>query len=178
MDNIENYLYVLFAVIYIISRIIKARNKQAKSKQPQQTQKQSPLGQQPRAVQPQNQQRPKKTFSFEDILKEFEKNLAGPEEEEYAHERPLPVEEIRHEKPTPVPVKPAETTPNPYQSYTGSSAKTIKEEIELESKTTFVRSDNYVLKENVASEYIKMLQDPQGFKNAIVLSEIINKKYF
>ena len=178
MDNIENYIYIVFAVIYIISRVIKARNKQAKSQQTQQNQKPGQIGQRPRTAQPQNQQRPKKTFSFEDILKEFEKNLAGPDEEEYAHEKPLPVKEIKHKRPAPVPVEPVKPAPSPYQAYTGSSAKTIKEEIEMESKSTFVRSENYTLKENVASEYIKMLRDPQGFRNAIVLSEIINRKYF
>lgn len=167
MDNLENYFYILFAVIYIISRIIKARSKQKQSTPQQQGQ---------RRVQPTGQQRqkPKKTFSFEDILKEFEKNLAG-EEEEAAYEKPLPVKEIKHEKPAPTPVKSYVNKPNKYESYQG---KSIKEEIELERNTAFVRSENYSITDDVASEYVKMLQDPDGFKNAIVLSEIINRKYF
>jgi hypothetical protein len=167
MDNLENYFYILFAVIYIISRIIKARSKQKKSTPQQQGQRRAqPTGQQ--------QQKPKKTFSFEDILKEFEKNLAG-EEEEVAHEKPLPVKEIKHEKPAPAPVKSYKNKPNKYESYQG---KSIKEEIELERNTAFLRSENYSITDDVASEYVKMLQDPDGFKNAIVLSEIINRKYF
>ena len=172
MDNYENYLYILFAVIYIISRIIKARSKQKKEQQPQSQ------GQTSGPSVPQNQQKPKKAFSFEDILKEFEKNLAG--EEESAHEKPLPVKEIQYEQPAPVAVKQVKETPNPYDSYQGTPYRSIKEEIELdkEKESSFVRSENYSIKTSVASEYVKMLQDPQGFKNAIVMSEIINRKYF
>lgn len=170
MDNLENYLYVLFAVIYIVSRIIKARSKKNKEQQPQSQ------GQASRAPHPQNQPKPKKAFSFEDILKEFEKNLAGEEE----HEKPLPVEEIRYEQPAPVPVKQVKESPKPYDAYQGAPYRSIKEEIEIdkEKDSSFVRSENYSIKSSVASEYVKMLQDPQGFKNAIVMSEIINRKYF
>jgi len=173
MDNLENYLYVLFAVIYIISRIIKARSKhqQQSTQQPQQSQTQSPRELQQKAP-PQR----KKAFSFEDILKEFEKNLSG--EEEYAHEKPLPVKEIKHEKPAQIVKAPVSKKKNPYESYQGAGYKSIKEEIEAEGKADFARSENYSIKDNVASHYIKMLKDPQGFKNAIVLSEIINRKYF
>ena len=168
MDNLENYLYILFAVIYIISRIVKARNKQNKPATPQQSQRRAqPAGE--------AQHKPKKSFSFEDILKEFEKNLAG-EDEEVAHEKPLPVKEIKHEKPAPV--RSYENEPNKYESYQGMGFKSIKEEIEQERISSFTRSENYSIKDDVASEYVKMLQDPEGFKNAIVLSEIINRKYF
>ena len=167
MDNLENYLYVLFAVIYIISRIIKARSKQKKESPQQQTHRHS-----------QAQPKPKKGFSFEDILKEFEKNLAG-EGEEMEHEKPLPVKEIKHVKPSAIPVKPAlEKSQNPYEAYQGNSFKSIKEEIEMEKESSFSRSENYSIKDDVANEYVKMLQNPEGFKNAIVLSEIINRKYF
>ena len=177
MDNLENYLYLLFAVIYIISRIIKARNKQSdtKSKQPQ---KARPIGQQPASAQTQNPPKPKKSFTFEDILKEFEKNLAGPEEEEFGHEKPLPVKEIQHEKPTPVKVNQQKTTPNPYEAYQGAKGKSMLDEVEEDHKSSFARSEKYSIRENIVNEYVEMLQDPEGFKNAVVLSEIINRKYF
>jgi hypothetical protein len=173
MDNIENYLYILFALIYIISRVIKARSKQKQQGSPKQPQQQTPVS---KPVQQQNQPPRKKAFSFEDILKEFEKNLAG--EEESAYEKPLPVKEIKYEKPRPIPVKEVEKKPNPYDAYKSTSYKSIKEEIESDRKSSFTRSENYSIKDDVAGEYVKMLQDPQGFKNAIVLSEIINRKYF
>lgn len=174
MDNLENYLYVLFAVIYIVSRIIKARSKQKQEKQQQQPRGQT-QSQQP--GQPQSPPQRKKAFSFEDILKEFEKNLAG-EEEEPAYEKPLPVQEIRHEKPAPVHVPEVKQKPNPYADYMGSQRKSIKEEMAEDSASIFLRNENYSIKDKVTSDYVKMLQDPEGFKNAVVLSEIINRKYF
>lgn len=173
MDNIENYLYLAFAVIYIISRIIKASKKQ-KGSQPQQTRQPG----QPQA-RPINQQqpKPKKTFSFEDILKEFEKNLAG-EEEETAYEKPLPVKEIEHKKPAPEPVRSIESKPNKYESYQEQDYATSGFKKEDDKETVFARNEKYSITEDVASDYVKMLQDPEGFKNAVVLSEIINRKYF
>ena len=175
MDNLENYLYILFAVIYIISRLIKARSKQKQQQQQAQPAQQNQT-REARKIQPQGKPQRKKAFSFEDILKEFEKNLAG--EEEYAHEKPLPVKEIRHEKPVPVVKAPEPRQKNPYEAYEGSDYTFIGKKTSEEGKEVFARNEKYSLKENVASEYIKMLRDPQGFKNAIVLSEIINRKYF
>lgn len=173
MDNLENYLYAVFAVIYIISRIIKARSKQQKQKTPRPVQRQSPQPVQTSQAAPPKK---KKAFTFEDILKEFEKNLTG--EEDFAHEKPLPVKEIKHERPATVVKSPAAKRSNPYESYQGSGHKSIKDEIVTAESSSFARSENYSMKDKVASQYIEMLRDPQGFKNAIVLSEIINRKYF
>ena len=168
MENLETYLYVFFAVIYIISRIIKARSKQNQPRRP--------------IVKPQQQMRPqpakktsgpKKAFSFEDILKEFEKNLTG---EEVVQEKALPVKEIKHEKPVPVAVRKTQDKPNKYQKYKHKTYKDGKEIIR--KKLAFERSEAFKIKESIASEYVRMLQDPEGFKNAVVLSEIINRKYF
>ena len=172
MDNLENYLYILFAVVYIIIRLIKARSKQQKggtATPPQQGQ--------PRQVREQRQQgqpQRKRAFSFEDILKEFEKNLAGEE----AYEKPLPVEEIKHQKPTPVVEARKPRKKNLYEAYEGSDYVATDEDQDIKETANFSRNEKYTIKDNVAGEYIKMLRDPQGFKNAIVLSEIINRKYF
>ncbi len=175
MDNIENYFYIALAVIYIISRVIKASSKQKQQQRPAPPR-------QPQSVQtsgtsqPQQRTQPKKSFSFEDILKEFEKNLAGEEYEE--DERPLPVEEIRHEKPKPVKVEPA-NRPSIYETFEGTSYETPEVlEASRKEKEEFARSDNYTVHEEEESEFIKMLRQPNGAKNAIVLSEIINRKYF
>ena len=168
MENLETYLYVFFAVIYIISRIIKARSKQ------NQQQKPVPARQQQRQARPvHTTSRPKKAFSFDDILKEFEKNLSG---EKPVEEEVFPVKEIKHEKPAAVAVKTSKKQPNPYQRYKHKTYKDGKEIIR--KKTEFVRNEKFAIKEDVASEYVKMLRDPEDFKNAIVLSEIINRKYF
>ena len=168
MENLETYLYVFFAVIYIISRIIKARSKQ--------NQEQKPVSrpQQQRQAQPAHTTaRPKKAFSFDDILKEFEKNLSG---EQPVKEEAFPVKEIKHDKPAPVAIKTSEKQPNPYQRYKHKTFKGGKEIIR--EKLVYERSEKFAIKEDVASEYVRMLQNPEDFKNAIVLSEIINRKYY
>ncbi|MCG8307909.1 MAG: hypothetical protein MI975_11005 [Cytophagales bacterium] len=174
MDNLETYLYILFAVIYIISRIIKARGKQGQPK-PGQPQRPAPFS--GSARQSQRPPKPKKAFTFEDVLKEFEKNLAG-EDEGTSYEKPLPVKEIKHETPAPKPVESIAAKPDPYKSYQGTL---YEEKPKSESKTgkgMFERNEKYSIKENIVNEYVEMLRDPDGFKNAIVLSEIINRKHF
>jgi hypothetical protein len=170
MDNLENYLYIALAVIYILSRVLKAK----KQVPPQ---KQNPAQRQKQPARPIRQTQPRKAFSFEDILKEFEKNLAG---EQFEEEKPMPVEEIAYEKPIQVKPPKPETKPyhSPYESYEGTSYESPGNRKEVIKPEIFSRSEKYSLKEDLASQYIKMLQNPEGFKNAIVLSEIINRKYF
>lgn len=169
MDNLENYLYIALALIYIISRVLKARSKQHQAQQPTRPQQHT------QTTNPNNQPQPRKAFSFEDILKEFEKNLAG---EEFEEEKALPVEEMPYEKTTRMEQPREKEMPSPYETYEGISYESPiisepKKELEV-----FSRNEKYSIKEDLASQYIKMLQDPDGFKNAIVLSEIINRKYF
>jgi hypothetical protein len=162
--DIESLIPLLFAAIYIISRIMKARQKKETPGRPVRPQQSAPNTSS--SAPPQ-----RKTFSFEDILKEFEKNLAGEEEEE----KPLPVEETRYEKPKPAPVV-KKPEPTIYQSYEGTTYESLAG-FGKEPKESG-RNKNYALKENIISNYVKMLQDPEGAKNAIILSEIINRKYF
>ncbi len=162
MDNLENYLYLAFAVIYIISRILKARGKQsAPQKRPQNP-----------SNHPQPQPTRKKAFSFDDIIKEFEKSL-GEEQKE-----PFPTQEIKHEKPVPVSVKEVKKTPNKFKEYEGTDYKRDRSVIAGKEKSKPSREEEYAIKEKVVSEYVHELQTPEDFKKAFVLSEIINRKYF
>ena len=170
MENIETLLYIAIGVVYLISRVLKARKKAAPPR-PRQT-PQAP--QVPTQGSPQQTQ-PKKTFSFEDILKEFEQSLSG--EDEY--EEPEPVREVREEIPRPVAAQPQERKPSRYEAYEGTAVSSKESEESLEGRQgEFSRNEKYSIKEDVVNDYVKMLQDPDGFKNAIVLSEIINRKYF
>lgn len=155
----------------MISRIIKARSKQKQQQKPVSSQQQQARPQHTRETPPPPPR--KKAFSFDDILKEFEKNLAG---EEFQEEKV--VEEIRHEKPAPIAVPAAiEEKPNPFQNYKGNTAKSASEEIKR-TIPVFKRSEKFAIKKQVVHPYVKMMRDPDGFKNAVVLSEIINTKYF
>ena len=167
--DLENLLPLVLAAIYILSRFFKAKPNQGKSKKPISPQKTN------RPVSVDNKPTKKKAFTFEDILKEFERNLSGEDMEE---EKPLPVEDIEYEKPKPVTVE-VEDRPSKYESYEGTSYETpeiLKKD--RSEKEEFSRSENYAVKEEEESDFVKMLREPDGAKNAIVLSEIINRKYF
>jgi len=167
--DLENLLPIVLAAIYILSRFFKAKPKQGKSQKPVSPQKAN------NPVTMDKKPSKKKAFTFEDILKEFERNLAGEDMEE---EKPLPVEDIEYEKPIPVTVE-AENRPSKYESYEGTSYETPEFLKKDQSKIeVFSRNENYAVKEEEESEFIKMLREPDGAKNAIVLSEIINRKYF
>lgn len=172
--DFESLLPIVIGIIYLINRVLKERKKQ-KQQRPA-----PPTGQrQTSQATPQKEAVPKKKpFTFDDILKEFEKNLAGEElVEEY--EKPLPVEEIRHEKPRVVEVK-QEKKPNIYQTYEGTSYETPEVLAEDRAeKEGFSRNENYAVKgQEEENEFIKLLREPGGPKNAIVLSEILNRKHF
>ena len=168
MDNLENYLYIALALIYIISRVLKARPKPDQNQQPGKPQQARTAGQS-------RQDRPRKPFSFEDILKEFEKNLGG---EEFEEEKPVPVEEMPYSRATSVEEPKKKKISNPYESYEGTTYNSPSISERPKQPEIFTRDENYSFRNDLTSQYIKMLQDPEGFKNAIVLSEIINRKYF
>ncbi len=163
MDNLENYLYLAFAVIYIISRVLKGRGKQNIPQKRSQNPSNDP-SQQPRR---------KKGFSFEDIIKEFEKSLGEQQEEEV-----FPAEEIRHQKPAPVPVVETTKKSNKYEQFEGTSFKQRRSETTSKQGLKLVPDDKYAIKDKVAVDYVNELQTPEDFKRAFVLSEIINRKYF
>jgi hypothetical protein len=45
-------------------------------------------------------------------------------------------------------------------------------------KEDFERNQNYKLEEVEESDFLRLLKAPNGARNAIVLGEIINRKYF
>jgi hypothetical protein len=172
MDNIENYLYIAFAVIYVISRLIKARSKQKEVEQQEQNQQTTnkPI---------QRQAPPKKTFTFDDILKEFERSMGG---EDLPDEKPEPVLERKQEmlrqnpvtKPAPKPV----ARPTIYESFEGVKYEDQMSYKEEEATSLLGRNQNFVIHQAQTNYYAKMLQDPNGIRDAIVINEIINRKYF
>lgn len=171
-DNLETYLYIFFAVIYVISRIIKARSKKKQAQKPATSQQQQARPQHTSETPPPPPQ--KKAFSFDDILKQFEKNLAGEESQEEKV-----VEEIKEEKPVPIAlpaVAALEEKPNPFQDYKNTTVKSAQEIKRVD--LVFKRNENLAIKAKVVHPYVKMMRNPDGFKNAVVLSEIINTKYF
>ncbi len=165
MENLETYLYIFFAIIYIISRVLKAKSKKNQTQKPIANPQQQPSHQLPNSP-----SRPKGGFSFEDILKDFEKSLSG---DQFEEEKDLQIEEMQAEKPVEV----VEEKSNKYQKYRHKTLKEDGTEI-IRKKANFELSENFKIKEEIAGKYAKMLREPDGVKDAVILSEIINPKYF
>jgi len=192
MDKLENYLYLVFALIYIISRILKAKSKPAERPSQPTKNPNRPVFETVNKPQP----TPKKTMSFEDILKEFEKNISGMPEE-----TPVPVPEPRKQITFNEKINPPNEAYETYEgvdyedvnydrpSYESERYETKAYEnadfkyessydLSLDKRIEFLRSENYAIQSDLRSEFIRMLREPNGAKNAIVLGEIINRKYF
>ncbi len=167
MGDIETIITIIFVVFYIVNRFLKSKKQQnppqKSAANPQQTNSPQPAKKAPQR---------KKAFSFEDILKEFEKNLSG---EEYVEKEAFPVEEIVHEKP--VPEIKVETSPKGRSTYKGSTYSSGKA-INRKPTLDYGRNINFKIEEEGVNEYVEMLRNPKGFRDAVVLNEIINRKYF
>ena len=155
--------YIILAVIALVSQILKKR----KIAQP-------PSGGNTGEGSPRPQKKP---FSFEDILKELQEVV---EEKPVAESpgRTAPVwEEEKREL-----VPPRSRKPRQYESYEGVDVKsqevleTDTEEISEKIKR-YKRDDHYNLVSVTKHPILEVLESDDGPKNAIILSEIINRKY-
>lgn len=162
MDK-ELIIYIIFIVIAILTRVLK--NKKGNAPAP-------PRKPQEEDGSPKKSQRP---LTFEELLREF--TGEGSAEE--------PVKESRTEyAPTEQPYS-YEEDDEVRQAYERSISeakklKTLDEQVSLDEPLTRLRPfDSYSTEEenNSADTILEALKDPDGARNAIILSEIINRKY-
>ena len=173
MDDFQIVLYIVFALIYFLSRGL---SKKKKKKAP-------PRPQQETSTTTAEEPRPRKQPStFEDLLKELETSFGG--ETETAVPEPEPV------RPTPPPKPKSEKDDRQrtfqeelkeYQIKPGG-LKTIDEMVDLHTVSKFEPKVYETEIEDVEAE--KRLKEIAGFfskaggpQKAIILSEIINRKY-
>jgi len=174
MDNLDIYLYIIILVIYAVARIFKTVNKKPPVRR-------AP-GQSGPDQGPNTKESPqKRPFSFEDILREFEQSF---KEETAEPEVEVPMRES-HRVPPPVPVsespKPAAPTVSPYQTYEGLSYEDTTPEVLVKpsaDKPAYARNEKYVIGKRAEHYIIKKIKSPGGLRDAIMLNEIINRKYF
>ena len=193
MNDLETFVWIIFGVIYIISRILKGRSKQKKMQRPgtagrpaQRPATSRPVRQSAPTPQPQaTERKPGKKSFFDEILKEIEKNLAGDEEREPGPpQREAP--ERRKEKTIPfeweeeveVETEPKVSTqePSKYQKYGGMDYMEERAKFE-EDMIKFGKSDIGEEIETTYSFYGELLRNPDELKKAIIMSEILNRKY-
>ncbi len=160
MDNIQIILYIAFIAIAILSRLLKAK----KDTPPPAQDQQNPNSDGP--------------LSFEDLLKEF----TGESQKKETPPPYIPKETEEYREYTTQPTSyDDEEAKIVYESAVRDSQKikTHDETVQLESKRPvfghFEEYDND--KETVANELYSMLKDEDGIRKAVILNEILNRKY-
>lgn len=170
MDNLDLYLYILIGIIYLVSRVLKAQKKVA----PPGTPRRMLESTEPTAEAPAS-----KPFSFEDLLKEFERHI-NPQEQPSDH----PEQEEAYSEAV---VQPKVTE---YESYPGASdyktyeAKSLEGEAypmyyqESELAGISMLAERHHQTRRKKRNFGKLLRSPGSLRDAVVLSEVLGKKDF
>jgi hypothetical protein len=180
MDDLELYIYIALALIYFFSR---AFRKKKRVKPPQSTQRTSSDDAQRPAA------RTEKPLTFEDLLREFtgqkeEKAFEGEEiiemgEDVLNDQRYDYTEDNLSDTNTGY----NQDTYKNYEEIYGSSKnlKTLDEQVSLDTRGR-KRFDTYKIKESenihVAQRFREILKNKNTVKDAIILKEILDRKYF
>lgn len=181
MDNFQFWLYVIVAVIYLISR---ARKKSQEQPGPQDEVPEIPSRPVSRSYEEAPTQRPK-PVTFEELLREI---TEGKEVKPEARQEPEYVDyddEIEEEEKSLETISPIneERTTQIYEEakklafYRPSLEETMKL---TDTDTKYGKFAEFEIKQerNLLLEYAQDLRDPKGFKKALILSEILNRKHF
>jgi len=179
MDDLELYIYIALALIYFLSRAFRKKKPVAPPRKPQDANSSDGYEQ---------DHRKEKQVTFEDLLREFTGQKKEPEyeyeerpeeyEESHSEEKYYHDEESTEEYPTEEEVG--------YKSYEevysmNKDLKTLDEQVRLEMAEK-KRFDTYKIETgrniHVAKRYRKMLHNKDSIKDAIILKEILDHKYF
>lgn len=179
MDDIQFWLYILFAVIYFIARGLKKKKPQKPVNKPEST------------TTSQTDSRPqRKPVSFEELLKEFTEGRGQeqPEEREVFQEHDEEVDtayQTVDEQEKDEPFEEGKT-----RRFSDEESKRVYQESIARAEGAsleFKRDEHFrsKLKSNrndetgsaVAAEIRDLLSNPNDAKKAVVLSEILNRKY-
>lgn len=179
MKDFDTWFYVIAFVFYIVAQIVrgykKSKSKNAPAKQPRQTPQQQRKVAMPveGQMQPMSKKRRKK-FSFDDLLKEFEQSFEEKKPPVASHN--IPEQKIVDKYAVPVSTerKLDEYGYPIYETENKHNAVVENEKQEL----VFSRDAKFKIEEKVENPYARILKEPDGLKKAVVLSEILNKKYF
>ncbi len=169
MDR-EIIFFIIFVVFSILSSLL---NRKKKAQRPPQ----SPSAESQTA----DPQRKKRPFTFEDILREFEVEIPEqkqPQPEEVYDEQRYDEVDERHD-PFSYADEDKEKS-SAYETYEGATYDTAEVvNPELDKKLERLKnSEIYALSEQVTNEYAEELADPDGLRKAIVMKEILDRKYF
>jgi hypothetical protein len=190
MDNLQFWLYVIIGVIYLITQVRKKSKEQ--SLPPQSPAPRTEVSQTPRwKSEPQTSSPAPKTISFEDLLREITEAKSPKSEPEY---KPYSVpeytnydDEIPEEGIDSAGEEVTYTYNDPmYKEYEeGKSRDYAFESLENTRKLENVKMDYGRFRQfetasnvNLLDLYTRELRDPEGFKKAVILTEVLKPKYF
>lgn len=179
MDDIQFWIYIIFAIIYVVARALK--------KKPKPEENEGPVLQAP----------PRRTVTFEELLREFSENAKKTQEPEEAEvveaEKPIRrlSEEIRAvEKRAPkkeafeegrtVMFADAESRRVYEESIRMAEGASIAFEPDEKYKARFgglKKRDEGAVENPIAADVLAMLQDTDGAKRAVIMAEVLNRKY-
>lgn len=174
MKDIGTWVYIAAAVIYFISRSFKKKNEDAPAERPQRPASSSSSG-----------TGGKKAMTFEELLKEFTEQKEVTQE---TVQKPTPTRTIAETKPKPV--KTAAFEEGRTRSFSDDESRRVYEEsivraeqnhLEFERegkfKSSIKRKTDTVQESNVARDISAMLRNKDSAKRAVILGEILNRKY-
>jgi len=166
MDDFKVLLYIIFGVIYVISRVMKNRKKQ-----------QNQQG----AEADEPYQAPQKEVSFEDLLKEFTQGKQ--EEPTVKYEEPT-IQPVKYEEPVVEEVSWAGSDEEATSVYEQSiKAAENLPDVEMEGKGHdhhLQRFGEYEEEEenSFLADLRADLQEEDGLKKAVIYKEILDRKHF
>lgn len=183
--DFQFWFYLIIAVIYILSRALKKNEPQGEAAKPRPTRQRVP--QRNVEASTPSPDRPK-TLTFEDLLKEIQESrqpkpvFTEPPKAEYVNydddikEEAQDLEDVDYDY---------RKKDNIYQIYEDAksqafSRKSLEETMSIkDTETRFEKFKAFEQskKKKVMEDYTKTLKDPAGLKRAVVMSEILNRKF-
>ena len=158
MDDIQTILYIIIAVIYILSRVLKKKKPPPVEEQEKMESMESG---------PEAQTAPPKPppITFQDLLRDFEG-------------RTKPKKQKKEEPPPPAPELRDEEVKATFERSIEAAKKVKKFDIQGDLKNFAFEAYEIEEKgEGKAAELVEMLRNPQDIKNAIILKEILKTKF-
>jgi hypothetical protein len=176
MDSFQFWLYVIIAVIYAISRMRK-KQKEAQPKVPER----EPVQRRDRAME--TRESPvDKPLTFEELLREMTEGKGRPKEEKVInYEEDFPDEEQDLED-VEYDYRKEDTTLATYEEAKRMAFErpSLEETMKVEDTVvTFGKFKEFEAQKerNLAAEYLQDFGDPEGIRKAVVMSEILKRKF-
>ena len=169
MKDLDTWFYVIIFILYVGAQIWKGLKKAKQSQPAQQPQVSDtiPVGERRQTI----AKKKRKKFSFDDLLKEFEKGFEQEKQSEQPVDLPTEVSD--------------EYTPPVYEGleqYETELTSSFEEEKDVPLMGSLTSSDGerdekYKIKQVEENPFAKILHEPDGVRKAIIMSEILNRKY-